>query len=161
MVRAVFFDLGDTLISEETGGLLPHAREVLQKLRLEGHRLVLICNATTATGEDVKEILRNAGIGEFFDAVVVSTDVGCRKPDEGIFRIALEKLGLQPGEVVMVGNRVSSDILGGNRVGMTTVLVRWSARYPEEVTGELERPNYTIGSLRELLPIILGEDPRR
>ena len=161
MVKAVFFDLGDTLINEETGGLLPYAREVLRRLRSEGYRLALICNATTATGKEVREILRNARIEEFFDAVMVSTDVGYRKPDEGIFRIALERLGLQAEQVAMVGNRVSSDILGGNRVGMTTVLVKWNARYPEEVTGELERPNYTIGSLRELLPIILGEDPRR
>jgi len=86
--------------------------------------------------------------------VVVSTDVGYRKPDEGIFRIALEKLGLRAGEVVMVGNRPSTDILGGNKLGMKTVLIRWSNRYPEKATCELEQPTYIIHSLREFLPII-------
>jgi len=86
--------------------------------------------------------------------VVVSSEVGLRKPDEGIFRIALESLGLQPDEVLMVGNRVSADILGGNRVGMQTVLIKWNDKYPEKVTCELERPTHTIKSLRELISIV-------
>ena len=56
--------------------------------------------------------------------------------------------------VLMVGNRISADILGGNRVGIKTVLMKWNYRYPEKVTCELERPTYTIKSLRELFSIV-------
>lgn len=111
MIRAVFFDLGDTLVPEEGDAkTLPHAREVLQELKSKC-RLAVICNATVATEKHVREILRGAEIEEFFDAVVVSTDVGYRKPDEDIFRIALGKLGLKAEEAVMVGNRLSTDTL--------------------------------------------------
>lgn len=53
----------------------------------------------------------------FFNVVIVSTDVGYDKPDERIFRIALERLSVKSDEVVMVGNRISTDILGGNKMG--------------------------------------------
>ena len=132
---------------------LPHTQEVLQELKSK-YRLAVICNATTATEKHVRIILQDAGIEEFFDVVVVSTDVGYRKPDEGIFRIALEKLGLRAKEVVMVGNRLPTDIVGGNRLGMKTVLIKWNNRYPDKITCELEQPTYIIHSLRELLPII-------
>jgi len=152
LFKGIFFDLGDTLIKEGTVEILPNAHEVLEFL-INRYKLAIICN-TSASGERIREILRSAGIKRYFDVVVVSSEVGLRKPDEGIFRIALESLGLQPDEVLMVGNRISADILGGNRVGIKTVLIKWNDRYPEKVTCELERPTYTIKSLRELFSIV-------
>lgn len=152
MIKGVFFDLGDTLIKEGGVETLPDAHEVLEVLA-DRHRLAIVCN-TSASGERVQEILRSAGIERYFDLTLVSSEVGFRKPDERIFRIALENLGLQPDEVVMVGNRISVDILGGNRVGMKTVLIKWNDRYREEVTCELERPTYIIKALRELVSIV-------
>ena len=152
MLKGIFFDFGDTLIKEGSVETLPNAHEILEFLT-DRYKLAIICN-TSASGERIREILRSAGIKKYFDLVVVSSEVGLRKPDEKIFRIALENLDLQPEEVLMVGNRVSVDILGGNQVGMKTVLIKWNDRYPEKVTCELERPTYTIKSLRELISII-------
>jgi putative hydrolase of the HAD superfamily len=154
LLKAILFDLGDTLVPVESEGkTMPHALDILKQLRSK-FKLAVICNATTATLERVREILKDVGILDFFDAVVVSTDVGCSKPDERIFRIALEKLGVEPNEAIMVGNRISTDILGGNKTGMKTVLLKWSRKHEEEVTCELERPSYTIRSLEELMPIV-------
>jgi len=152
LIKGVFFDLGDTLVKEGTIETLPGAHEVLEVLA-DRYRLAVICN-TDASGERVREILRSAGIERHFDLVVVSSEVGLRKPDRRVFRIALDNLDLRPDEVVMVGNRISADILGGNRVGMMTILIKWNNRYQEKVTCELERPSHTIKSLRELLSII-------
>ena len=152
MFKGIFFDLGDTLIKEGSVETLPNAHEVLEFLT-DHHKLAIICN-TSASGERIREILRSAGIKKYFNLVVVSSEVGLRKPDKRIFRIALEFLDLQPDEVVMVGNRISADILGGNKVGMKTVLIKWNNRYPEKVTCELERPTHTIKSLRELISIV-------
>lgn len=89
MVRAVLFDLGDTIVKEDgTGQALPYANEMLKRLRTRGYKMGVICNATEATGRDVEEILRKAGISGFFDIVVVSTDVGFEKPEARIFEIA-------------------------------------------------------------------------
>jgi HAD superfamily phosphatase (TIGR01668 family) len=152
LIKGVFFDLGDTLIKEGGIDTLPDSHEVLEVL-VDHYRLAIICN-TNASGERVREVLRSAGIERYFDLVVVSSEVGLRKPDRKIFGIALENLDLRPDEVVMVGNRISVDILGGNRVGMKTVLIKWNNRYQEKVTCELDRPTYTIKSLRELVSIV-------
>ena len=154
MLKAILFDLGNTLIQERgEAKALPYTIEVLTELKSK-FKLAVICNATTASLEKVKEIMQEAGILDFFNAVVVSTDVGYRKPDEHIFQITLEKLGVEPQEAIMMGNRISTDILGGNRMGMKTVLFKWSNKYQEKVTCELEKPSYTIYSLNELMPII-------
>ena len=54
----------------------------------------------------------------------------------------------------MIGNRIKTDILGANRLGIVSVLFKWNDRYAEEISSPLEMPTYTIGSL-ERLPQIL------
>jgi len=71
-----------------------------------------------------------------------------------VHRIALKKSGLQPNEVMMVGNRISKDVLGGNKLGMKTVLIKWNNRYSEKITNKLEKPDFTIRTLKEIIPII-------
>jgi FMN phosphatase YigB (HAD superfamily) len=55
-----------------------------------------------------------------------------------------------------VGNRISSDILGGNRIGMKTILFKWNERYLNEITSPEEQPTHIICSLKEL-PQVLEE----
>jgi FMN phosphatase YigB (HAD superfamily) len=55
---------------------------------------------------------------------------------------------------MMVGNRISTDIVGGNRMGMKTVLLKWNKRYNERTTSDEEKPAHTIKSLRELLLVL-------
>jgi HAD superfamily hydrolase (TIGR01662 family) len=152
MIKGIFFDLGDTLVDEENFQALLHVHKVLQNLRRR-YKLAVICD-TEASGEKIREIMEKAKILEYFDVVVASSDVGITKPNEKIFRIALDKLNLQPSEVVMVGNRISRDILGGNQLGMRTILIKWNDRYQETITNELEKPHFTIRTLKELIPIL-------
>ena len=152
MIRGVFFDLGDTLVSEENFEALPYAHEVLQSLKSR-YKLAVICD-TEDSNEKIKEIMEKAKILEYFDLIVASSEVGVTKPNEKIFRVALSKLNLQPNEVVVVGNRISRDILGGNQLGMRTILVKWNDRYPDTITNELEKPNFTIKTLAELISIL-------
>ena len=152
MIKGVFFDLGGTLVKEKSYEPFPNVHEVLDILATR-YKLAIICN-TSSNEERILEILRNANIERYFDLVIVSSKVGSRKPDEKIFKIALESLALQSDEVVMVGNRISADIIGGNRVGMKTVLIKWNNGLQEKVTSKLDQPNNTIKSLRELVSIV-------
>jgi predicted HAD superfamily phosphohydrolase YqeG len=52
----------------------------------------------------------------------------------------------KPEEAVMVGNRISADIMGGNRMGMKTILFKWNKRYPEKTNTPEEQPRRTIRS---------------
>jgi putative hydrolase of the HAD superfamily len=66
--------------------------------------------------------MRHFHLDGFFDDMVFSTDVGLRKPNPKIFKIALLNLGVKPGEAVFVGNSLQADIEGALRVGMLAVL---------------------------------------
>jgi putative hydrolase of the HAD superfamily len=164
MIRAIFFDLGDTLVVEEdvvdkhlwevTLKKLPDLDEVLTELKKKGYKLGIITNTVTSTEEHVRQALRKIDVEKYFDVIATSVDIGHEKPDERIFMTAMRKLKVKPAEAVMVGNRISADIAGGNRMGMKTILFRWNRRYPEKMTSPEEQPTCTIRSLREL-PIVL------
>ena len=166
MIRAVLFDLGDTLIAEEAAGgkhlweadlaKLPYLDETLSELKRRGLKLGIITNTVTSREEHVRVALRKIDIEKYFDYIITSVDAGHEKPDERIFMTALRALRTKPYEAVMVGNRISSDIVGGNRMGMITILFKWNKRYNERVTSQEEQPTRTIRSLREL-PCVLEE----
>jgi putative hydrolase of the HAD superfamily len=166
LIRAVFFDLGDTLVAEEavegkhlweaTLTKLPHLDEVLAELKKKGFRLGIITNTITSREEHVRIALRKIDLEKFFTLILTSVDVGHEKPDERIFMTALKALKVKPLEAVMVGNRVETDVVGGNRVGMKTVLFKWNKRYNEMMTSPQEQPTRTIKSLRQL-PRVLEE----
>jgi putative hydrolase of the HAD superfamily len=151
LLKAVIFDLGDTLVSQESGRALPFVVEVLEELRGR-YKLGLVTNTRSdMTVEGVRGILGEAGVPDVFDVVVVSGELGVSKPDPGIFGVALEGLGLEAEEAVMVGNIVSTDIFGGNRVGMRTVLVQPGEEYRRS---EWETPDHTVSSLKDLIKIV-------
>jgi glycerol 3-phosphatase-2 len=73
------------------------------------------------------------------------------KPERHLFELALAALGEQaPGRVAMVGDRLSSDIEGGRRAGLATVLVR-SGTDSEDTAGAGPRPDHVVDALTGLL----------
>ena len=162
MPKAVLFDLGDTLIVEQAGkhlgktpfDAIPQAEETLAALKQKGLKVGIIANTTISREKDVRKTLQQLGLENYFDFIVTSVDAGCEKPDGRIFSLALNALGIKAGEAVMVGDRVATDIVGGNRLGMTTILFKWNQRYPETVTEHEEQPTFKIRHLRELLCVL-------
>nr|WP_290665305.1 HAD-IIA family hydrolase [Ardenticatena sp.] len=73
------------------------------------------------------------------------------KPEPIIFREALHRLGLQPEEVAMVGDRLDTDIEGGHRMGMTTILILGGVTSEEELEITPILPDYVFADLGELL----------
>jgi epoxide hydrolase-like predicted phosphatase len=79
-------------------------------------------------------------LAELFDAVVISGEVGLRKPDPEIFRLTTDKLGVEPSGCVFVDDH-PGHLQAALEVGMTTVLHR--------------SPEQTVGDLQDLLGIDL------
>ncbi|WP_367871717.1 HAD-IA family hydrolase [Luteolibacter sp. Populi] len=92
--------------------VFPEVGEVLAAAREAGFRLAVVSNFDRR----LHGIL--AGHGLEFDAVVTSADAACRKPAAGIFRRALELLGLAPAEVFHAGDSVSADVGGAEALGI-------------------------------------------
>jgi putative hydrolase of the HAD superfamily len=114
---------------------------VLEFLRERGISIGLLSNSS----RDLEEFVAHHGLA--VDAVLTSYVHGKTKPHETIFRALLRRLGVEPGEAVMVGDTVDEDVEGARAVGMRAVLLDREGRYPD-VDGRL-------GDLREL-PVALG-----
>jgi HAD superfamily hydrolase (TIGR01662 family) len=161
-IKAILFDLGDTLIAELDGPtdvdttefeVLEDVAEVLQKLKSR-YRLAIVSNTYSWGDREVSGALSRKDLTRFFDAIVTSVDAGSRKPDDRIYRKALDLLECNPAQAIMVGDRVDTDIAGANMIGITSILCRWNDRYPMEVDEEILLPDYVIGSMREL-PVLI------
>lgn len=107
--------------------LVAGAFELLAALR--GHtRLGIVTNNSTA--EQIEK-LNALNIADFFDAVVISEDVGVTKPDPKIFTIALERIGASARDTVFVGDNWANDIVGAVNVGMAAVWLDRDSKTPE------------------------------
>jgi FMN phosphatase YigB (HAD superfamily) len=92
--------------------------------------------------------LERTGFLPYFSPVVISELVGVAKPNALIFEDALRKMNHPDKKhVLMVGDTLESDILGGNSFGFDTCwLNHHSKQHPAEIT-----PTHQISSLTELL----------
>ena len=99
----------------------PSAAQVVRELARRGKILALVTNYDHPP--HVRLMLRRMRITRFFRAVIVSGAVGLKKPDPGIFRLALRKCGLKAGEVVFVGDS-PEDVRGALATGIRPVLIR-------------------------------------
>lgn len=86
----------------------------------------------------------------YFDHIIISGEFGEGKPAASIFRHALDKLGIEPDHGIMVGDKLTTDILGANTIGMTSV---WINRHGVKRNDEII-PTYEILHLEELLQLL-------
>ncbi|MEM0313705.1 MAG: HAD family hydrolase, partial [Candidatus Bathyarchaeia archaeon] len=114
---------------------------------MKGYRLGLVSNFTYAPL--IYGALRKTGLGGFFNATLVSADVGWRKPHVKIFEEALRRLGVEASEVVYVGDSPDEDIKGARQLGMKTIYVE-SQFYPiEALKKSMQKPDIIARSLCE------------
>jgi NagD protein len=74
------------------------------------------------------------------------------KPSETMGRALLERLGVEPGEAALIGDRLSTDVAMGQRVGMAGVLVLSGATAPPALADSEVRPDYVVEGIHRLLP---------
>lgn len=129
-------------IYEETRHHMAHSREVLQQLQLPK---VLVSNFYG----NIATVLHEYGLDGIFETIVESAVVGVRKPDPRIFTLGVEALGLQPGEVVVVGDSINKDIIPARAAGCQTIWIRGEQWTDDAVDESIA--NRVIDDLAELL----------
>lgn len=122
---------------------MPGAEEALQALSKK-YKLYLASNGNTDTQ---KSRIASAGIEKYFEAIFISGEVGVNKPDKGFFDHCFAKMeGFDPEKALIVGDSLSSDILGGKNAGIATCWVNPGHKVaPPEL-----QPDYQIESLSQL-----------
>jgi HAD superfamily hydrolase (TIGR01509 family) len=99
---------------------MPRAREVLERLHQLGVRAAVVSN--TCFGEPViRYELGKHGLADHLEFVVVSADYSVRKPNVLLFETAAARLGIPPGDIWFVGDRLDTDVAGAVAAGMTAV----------------------------------------
>lgn len=96
--------------------------EVLDSLRAlrDTHRFALITNGLCCLQ---REKLAASGLEEFFDAVIISAEVGVGKPDPRVFEHALSQVGSDAEHAVMIGDNLTRDVDGALAAGLHGVWV--------------------------------------
>lgn len=107
--------------------LFPDVERALDRLRSAGLRLGLVSNFE----EWLELLLERLGVTAYFETRVISGVEGIEKPDPRIFRLALDRTGLQAGESVYVGDNPVFDTQPAEAIGMLGVLLDRRGRYPE------------------------------
>ena len=124
------------------GILLPGADEVCKKLG-QKHNLYIITNGI---GTVQAERLKRSGLLPYFSGVFVSEDIGSQKPNREFFDHVLANIPEKDkSKICVVGDSMSSDILGGINAGLDTCFFNpWGRE-------EIYKPTYTANSFEELL----------
>lgn len=122
--------------------VFPDVKPNLKNLR-EIYQLALVTNGAP---DLQREKIQSTKLAQYFDAILISGEVGVGKPDSRIFMLALEALAALPTETVMVGDSLMRDILGAQRVGIKGIWLNRSGRdLDDQVT-----PDFQITNLEQL-----------
>ncbi|MFH5184607.1 HAD family hydrolase [Paenibacillus sp. TAB 01] len=121
--------------------------EVLKQLK-EKYKLLLLTNGSPDLQQE-----KLAGVPElapYFDHIVISGNFGEGKPAASLFHHAMGLLNITPEEGVMIGDKLTTDILGSNGIGMRNM---WINRHDLQRNDDIV-PVYEIKNLREIQGII-------
>lgn len=130
-----------------THALVPGAKETLEALKNKGYRLFA---ASNSFGHLQRSRLSHAGLLDYFEDTYISMDIGFDKPDLRFYEAALRRCGLQASEVLMVGDSMTTDIIGARAAGIDAVYFN---RYLEPLT-EAHDSIPVIHSLPELIDLV-------
>ena len=129
----------------------PNVKAVLDRLSAKGLRLGVISNWDSSA----KSILASCGLLDRFEIVLISSEVGISKPDERIFRLAIQRAGVDPSCCLYVGDNYYDDAVGASSVGMRYLIInKLECCGIEELAGKpLAR------DISGLLPYLESEEP--
>ncbi len=123
------------------------AVKVLTELTARGYLLAIVSNHVALP--QLRKV-RALGLEPYFKAIVTSEEAGAEKPEPRIFGQALDRLGVNAGEAVFIGDNPAGDILGaiGAGIGMTILTVEYSG------SAVCEEADHTVSKLGEVLEIL-------
>lgn len=130
--------------SPRKNNLLPHALDVVGNLH---HRYPLII--VTNGFEEIQTVkVEASGLQPYFKAVITSERAQSKKPEPGIFTLALQHAGVQPDEAIMIGDNLLTDIAGARQSGIDQVF------FNPQGAAHSDSCTYEIRELKELLTFL-------
>ena len=130
-----------------------HHPEILEGLR---RQVPLALCSNFSDSATALRVLEDYGIAPHLDVVVISEDVGFRKPDAAIFEVVLERLGIEAVEALHVGDNLEADVAGAGRAGLRTGWLTRRVESPGERLASYEgiSPTYKFGDISEIAALV-------
>ena len=111
----------------------PESKETLERIYSMGLKIGLVSNCPPEFGKPRRLTMGDDGVLRYFGTIILSGEVGREKPEEEIFRIALDSLGLCDASKVMnVGDSLLADAMGARNAGLVPVLYDSLGFHPGE-----------------------------
>lgn len=111
-IRFLIMDIDNTLVPYTSPDPTPSARAFLQRLKAEKIKACFISNNHK---QRVERFNQSLGLPYIYDA---------KKPLIAALRKSMKQLGAVPSQTALLGDQIFTDILAGNRAGITTILVQ-------------------------------------
>ena len=124
-------------------------RSILEYVQKEGFKMAIVSNFDYAP--TAYDLIDKFEIRNLFEVIIISGDVGWRKPKDIIFRIAIDNLAIEADEALFVGDNYKADVIGSKSVGMDAV---WINRRNETDEGLEVKPDFIIKNFYELRNIV-------
>ena len=107
----------------------------------------ILCSASNAPYVQQIERLKNSGIDKYLTHKFISQELGVPKPDPRFFEKCLERLDYKDkSKMVMIGDSLTADILGGKNFGIKTIWFNFEKLSPPYKIN----PDYTVNTLHEI-----------
>lgn len=132
--------------------LVKDAKRVLKSLHGR-YEIGLISNSGVTPGRNLRQVLNNHKVLQYFRCTVFSDEVGYHKPHQIIFRKAIQKLQVEADDAIHVGDLLEADIVGAKAVGMKTVWFNVAEKNYQRDEIQFV-PDYEIKNLTQLTEIL-------
>ena len=120
--------------------------ELLQTVRTMNTPTANFLKSDTLDSANVLSKVRHLGL----QSLTISGEVGVRKPNAKIFKVACERAGVLPKEAMLIGDSIENDIVGANQAGMTSVFIDRNSDVLTQETAD-EQPDSEISNLYDVL----------
>ena len=133
------------------GVLMDGALEFVRKLResIPDARIYIASNGATI---NAKGRIASTGLDRYIDGFFISEDMGVTKPDAAFFEICLERIGEPKFSCIMIGDSLTSDMLGAKNASLDAVWFMPSGNIEEAMAAY--EINYCASSFDELFEIL-------
>ena len=140
-----FYASAFRVLSRKYLKLYPEILSIFKLLKENQKHIYLLSNAQALfTLPEIREL----GIYDYFDDILISSDCHCKKPDAAFMQLLLNRHSLRVSECIMIGNEYESDIVVAKAVGMDNFYVKSNLTFEEPEKVDATYADLTSGSLR-------------
>lgn len=125
----------------------PEVSEALSLLKTRGFKLAILSNGTD---EMLDAAVKNSNIEDLIDANLSIEEVGIFKPDPKVYQLAVDRLGVQAGEIIFQSSN-AWDAAGASAFGFNVAWINRFGQRPERLPG---KPDFEIKTLMELPDLV-------